>query len=369
MIDHPFASQPAAATTSAASLKELTRTRRSSRQQPRTPHIYPPHNHFQVGDEVFGCQWGDGDHGSPLTVGGVTVPVASCFAEYILVRKSCTSKKPAALSHKIAAAGGTLASITAYQGRGLNKPTPNSTTNAINLSGLDRAAVKSSSRILVLGGSGAVGQMAIQLAKARGAWVATTCSTRSAPFVTQFAPDRIVDYTKVRTRYMYCWFITVAFRSLADAATLSCTQNLLQCCPPSHPTPPPQENWWELKDLNVDAVFDTVGCDDLLAKAKVFPPSIIWFCVARLSLCRESFQPTVPSCPSPHGTSALIPTATPPFAMLRPLFSPTAQAFRFGSHNINAGVACSSHFCAAPSTRTWLPLDFTSTACRMSWRA
>ena len=83
-----------------------------------------------------------------------------------------------------------------------------------------------------------MGQMAIQLAKARGAWVATTCSTRSAPFVTQFAPDRIVDYTKVRTRYMYCWFITVAFRSLADAATLSCTQNLLQCCPPSHPTPP-----------------------------------------------------------------------------------------------------------------------------------
>lgn len=30
-----------------------------------------------------------------------------------------------------------------------------------------------------------------------------------------------------------------------------------------------QENWWELKDLNVDAVFDTVGCDDLVAKAKV----------------------------------------------------------------------------------------------------
>ena len=30
-----------------------------------------------------------------------------------------------------------------------------------------------------------------------------------------------------------------------------------------------QENWWELQDLNVDAVFDTVGCDDLVAKAKV----------------------------------------------------------------------------------------------------
>ena len=75
---------------------------------------------IQAGDEVFGCQWGDGDHGTPLTVGGVTVPVAGCFAEYILVRKTCASKKPAALSHKIAAAGGTLASITAYQGALLN---------------------------------------------------------------------------------------------------------------------------------------------------------------------------------------------------------------------------------------------------------
>ena len=33
------------------------------------------------------------------------------------------------------------------------------------------------------------------------------------------------------------------------------------------------------------------------------------------------------------------PNGHPPFAMLRPLFSPIAQAFRFGSHNIYAGVA------------------------------
>jgi len=172
--------------------------------------VHPDDQEFKVGDEVFGCQWGDGDHGAPLTVGGVTVPVGSCFAEYVLVRKSCASKKPAALSHKVAAAGATLASLTAYQG-------------------LDRATVKSGSRILILGGSGAVGQMAIQLAKSRGAWVATTCSTRSVPFVSQFAPDRIIDYAK--------------------------------------------ENWWELQDLNVDAVFDTVGCDGLVAKAKAILPA------------------------------------------------------------------------------------------------
>jgi len=78
-------------------------------------HLLTP---AQVGDEVFGCQWGDGDHGAPLknSAGHVIAPVGSCFAEYVLVRKSCASKKPAALSHKVAAAGATLASLTAYQG-------------------------------------------------------------------------------------------------------------------------------------------------------------------------------------------------------------------------------------------------------------
>ena len=80
-------------------------------------------------------------------------------------------------------------------------------TNATCSSGLDRASVRSNSRILVLGGSGAVGQMAIQLAKSRGAWVATTCSTRSAPFVAQFNPDRVIDYSTVR-----CLRLTVTFR-------------------------------------------------------------------------------------------------------------------------------------------------------------
>ena len=103
-----------------------------------------------------------------------------------------------------------------------------------NLSGLDRAAINSSSRILVLGGSGAVGQMAIQLAKARGAWVATTCSTRSAPFVAQFSPDRIIDYTKVHY-HIYCWFMEVPYQSLAEALTIFRARKPLQ----SQAPPPP----------------------------------------------------------------------------------------------------------------------------------
>ena len=50
------------------------------------------------------------------------------------------------------------------------------------------------SRILILGGASAVGSIAIQLAKARGAWVATTCSSRTMEYVSQFKPDLIVNY-------------------------------------------------------------------------------------------------------------------------------------------------------------------------------
>ena len=40
-----------------------------------------------------------------------------------------------------------------------------------------------------------MGQLAIQLAKIRGAHVLTTSSSRSIDFVSQFNPDKIIDYT------------------------------------------------------------------------------------------------------------------------------------------------------------------------------
>ena len=48
---------------------------------------------------------------------------------------------------------------------------------------------------MVLGGAGAVGSIAIQLAKLLGCYVATTASSRNANYVKQFNPDKIVDYT------------------------------------------------------------------------------------------------------------------------------------------------------------------------------
>lgn len=51
-------------------------------------------------------------------------------------------------------------------------------------------------RVLIQAGSGGVGTLAIQLAKAAGAWVATTCSERNHPLVTELGADRCIDYRR-----------------------------------------------------------------------------------------------------------------------------------------------------------------------------
>ncbi|PNW82860.1 hypothetical protein CHLRE_06g297400v5 [Chlamydomonas reinhardtii] len=52
-------------------------------------------------------------------------------------------------------------------------------------------------RVLVLGGAGGVGHLAVQIAKSQGAYVAATCSSRNVEFVTkQLGADLAIDYTK-----------------------------------------------------------------------------------------------------------------------------------------------------------------------------
>ncbi len=51
-------------------------------------------------------------------------------------------------------------------------------------------------RALVHAGSGGVGSFAIQLLKAWGAWVATTCSTANVERVASLGADQVIDYTK-----------------------------------------------------------------------------------------------------------------------------------------------------------------------------
>jgi NADPH2:quinone reductase len=102
---------------------------------------------FAPGDEVYGC------------AGGVK-GLGGTLAEYIVADARLLARKPARLSMREAAAL-PLVAITAWQA-------------------LDRAALASGEQILVHGGVGGVGHLAVQLAKARGARVATTVSSGDA---------------------------------------------------------------------------------------------------------------------------------------------------------------------------------------------
>lgn len=57
-----------------------------------------------------------------------------------------------------------------------------------------RGGVGSGAKVLIHGGAGGVGSIAIQLAKHLGAWVATTASTRDAEWLRELGADQVIDY-------------------------------------------------------------------------------------------------------------------------------------------------------------------------------
>ncbi|WP_087020213.1 zinc-dependent alcohol dehydrogenase family protein [Thaumasiovibrio subtropicus] len=99
--------------------------------------------HFQVGDEVYGCAGGLGE-------------LQGSLAEYMLADARLIARKPKNLTMREAAAL-PLVGITAYEG-------------------LTRAGVKAGQTVLVHGGAGGVGHVALQLAKHFGAIASATAS-------------------------------------------------------------------------------------------------------------------------------------------------------------------------------------------------
>jgi len=118
---------------------------------------------FAPGDEVYGCAGGLAD-------------LQGTLAEFMLADANLIAHKPKSLSMREAAAL-PLVGITAYEG-------------------LQRALVTSGQKVLVHGGTGGVGHVAVQLAKHLGAEVyATISSDERKPLIASYGATPI-NYTE-----------------------------------------------------------------------------------------------------------------------------------------------------------------------------
>ncbi|MEU0246573.1 NADP-dependent oxidoreductase [Streptomyces sp. NPDC006235] len=116
---------------------------------------------FAPGDEVFGMlpyPYGHGSH-----------------AEYVIAPVRALTRKPAGIDH-VQAGALPLVSLTAWQAL------------------VEHADLKSGQRVLIHAAAGGVGHVAVQIAKARGAYVIGTASAGKHEFLRGIGVDETVDY-------------------------------------------------------------------------------------------------------------------------------------------------------------------------------
>ena len=101
------------------------------------------------------------------------------YAEYAVATEGEATAKPKSLNY-IEAAAAPLVALTAWQAL------------------IDTAKLSAGQTVLIHGGSGGVGSMAIQIAKARGAKVIATASTSNQELLKQLGADVAIDYTKTK---------------------------------------------------------------------------------------------------------------------------------------------------------------------------
>jgi NADPH:quinone reductase-like Zn-dependent oxidoreductase len=101
------------------------------------------------------------------------------YAEFVLAKEDEVSVKPKTISYEQAAAV-PAAGSTAWQAL------------------IESAHLSAGQTVLIHGGSGGVGHMAIQIAKAQGARVIATASTANQDFLKEMGADEAIDYTKTK---------------------------------------------------------------------------------------------------------------------------------------------------------------------------
>lgn len=116
---------------------------------------------FKPGDEVFGML--PYPHGS------------GAHAEYVVGPARAFAPKPRALSH-VQAAALPLSGLTAWQAL------------------VDTADIQPGQRVLIQAAAGGVGHLAVQIARARFAYVIGTASAANHDFVRRLGADEVIDY-------------------------------------------------------------------------------------------------------------------------------------------------------------------------------
>jgi NADPH:quinone reductase-like Zn-dependent oxidoreductase len=125
----------------------------------------------EVGDGVENFKQGD-------AVYGITVSsLSGGYAEYAVAKADAIALKPESLSFEAAAAI-PIGALTAWQAMFVV------------------ANLRQGQKILITGASGGVGSMAVQLAKAKGAFVIGTASGKNEQFVRDLGADEFVDYMR-----------------------------------------------------------------------------------------------------------------------------------------------------------------------------
>jgi NADPH:quinone reductase-like Zn-dependent oxidoreductase len=122
--------------------------------------VGPEVDKFQLGDPVYG-------YTSLLRDGA--------YAEFIVAKQEEIAVKPASLDF-VEAAAVPVAALTAWQAM------------------FDTANLEENQKVLIHAASGGVGSIAVQLAKAKGAYVIGTASARNADFVRELGVDEFIDY-------------------------------------------------------------------------------------------------------------------------------------------------------------------------------
>ncbi|XP_065213649.1 reticulon-4-interacting protein 1, mitochondrial-like [Planococcus citri] len=116
-----------------------------------------------------------------IVMGLAPPPRDGSHAEYVVVNQKYITKKPDEIKDEEAAAV-LYAGVTAW--------------SALNIGADLWFREKKNKKVLVIGASGGVGTVAIQLLKSWGTSVVATCSSNAIPLVQRFRPEKIIDYTE-----------------------------------------------------------------------------------------------------------------------------------------------------------------------------